>query len=104
MSQYARYSSDTILNKLSAVTHTQPSVTSSSGVVLASNGSRKYALIVNHSAVMVYLSLGAAAAVDSGIPLQPDGEYTINGLNLWTGAIYAIVSTGTIDINVTEAT
>jgi len=62
-----------------------------STLILALNADRLYAAIVNHSDTDIWISLGAAAILDQGIPLNAHGgSYEINWTNLYTGAIYGI--------------
>lgn len=90
---------------VSASTHTRPSVTNVSSTILASNTSRKSALITNNGGVTVYLKLGATAVVNQGIPLGPNDSYAIGPSNLWTGSIMAVKATATaLAIDVFEGT
>jgi len=61
-------------------------------VVIAANADRRYLLIINDSDTDVYLNLGAAAVVNTGIRLNAGGgSYEIAGANgnLYRGAINA---------------
>lgn len=83
---------------------TAVSVGSSSTLILASSTNpqqRTYTIISNDSAstVPVYISLGLPASTGTGIRLAPGATYTINGNNLWSGAIYGqAASATTVDI------
>src|SRR3990167_8587381 len=69
----------------SAGTSTGVTVGSTSTTVLASNASRKEAIIVNDSNEVIYLKFGATAASNSGIRLNPSGGSLIE--NVYTGII-----------------
>jgi len=95
------------LTEFDTVTNTAVSVADSSTTILSANANRKYALIVNDSDTTIYLALGAAAAVNSGIRLNANGgAYEINWTNLYKGAIYGIhgVAGVTKNIAVVEGT
>ena len=65
-------------------------VTSTGKEVLAANSDRKYAVLINNSAVNAFVALGAAATTGSGILLKANGgTYEISGTrgNLYKGAI-----------------
>ena len=52
---------------------------------------RLYALIVNDSDTVIYLTLGGTAVLHQGIRLNANGgSYEINWTNLYTGSIYGI--------------
>lgn len=89
---------------LQTLTHSAPGMTTSSGVALAANGKRLYALIINDSDTVVYLNLGGTAAVNTGIRLNAaGGSYEINLANLFVGAINGIHGgTGTKVLLVSE--
>jgi len=95
------------LSEFTSVTNTAVGVADSSTTILSANANRKYALIVNDSDTVIYLALGAAAAVNSGIRLNAGGgAYEINWTNLYKGAIYGIhaVAGVTKTVTVVEGT
>lgn len=55
------------------VTHTTATITTASGVALAANTSRKYALFINDSDTVIYLMVSAAAVANQGIRLNANG-------------------------------
>ncbi len=68
-------------------------VATSTTAVLASNASRKYALIVNDSDAIMYVGVGVDAVLNRGLRLNPNGgsyEMSEKLGNLATGAINAI--------------
>ncbi len=82
---------------------TEYSVQTSSGVALAANVDRTYALFVNDSDTNIYLRLGEAAVANEGIRLNANGgSYEINLQNLYRGAVYAIASSADKNLMVTE--
>ena len=85
--------------------HTTASMTATSAAVLAANGAREYALIVNDGSVVCYLNLGSTAVANTGIRVNANGgSYEIgrNWGNLYTGAINGILASGTATLIVTE--
>lgn len=84
-------SGDTPASSVIAPTHTAVNVNGST-LALAANDSREYALLVNDSDTVIYLRLGAAAVVNTGIRVNASGgsyEMSAAGGNLYRGAIYA---------------
>jgi hypothetical protein len=66
--------------------------TPASTLVLAANRNRAYALFVNDSDTVAYLSFGPAAVVNSGIRLNASGgSYEMEGNTLWRGVVNGIV-------------
>lgn len=83
---------------------TSVSVGASSTVVLASNAVRKGAVITNDSDTVIYLGIGSAAVLNSGIRLNSGGGvYEINLMNLSTQAINAISLVASKTLAVHEA-
>ena len=88
-----------------AMAHTTASMTATSAAVLATNGGREYALIVNDGSVACYLNLGSTAVASEGIRVNANGgsyEMSRNWGNLYTGAINGILASGTATLIVTE--
>ena len=91
-----------INNKISSGVYTTPThtaviVTTASGIALAANANRLYALLINDSDETIYLKLGATAVVNEGIRLNANGgnyEMSKKLGNLYTGVINAICATG----------
>lgn len=68
-----------------------------SAVALAANASRRYALFVNDSDTTMYLALGVAAAVNTGIRLNAaGGSFEMSELagNLYLGAVSVYCADG----------
>lgn len=87
------------------MTHTTATATTSTGAMLASNGSRKYALLVNDGSVDVYLKLNASAVANAGIRLAANGgSYEMSAAfgNLDTRAVNGITASGSAVVLVTE--
>lgn len=92
-------------NAVESIKHTAVSAGSASTVVLAANSKRKYILLVNDSDATIYLNLGGAAAVNTGIRLNANGgsfEISANLGNLYLGAINCVSQAGNKTILVTE--
>jgi len=73
--------------------HTAVDVTGVTGVVLAVNADRKYALLVNDSDTVIYIALNSAAVANQGIRLNASGgSYEMSAMlgNLYTGSINGI--------------
>lgn len=84
-----------IVCNFTTCTGTGPTIAATSTSALAANTSRKYAVFVNDSDEAIYLGLGAAAVLNKGIRLNASGgSYEINALNLFTGIVYAICTSG----------
>ena len=79
-----------------------------SGVVIAANAARRMAVIVNDSANVVYLAIGAPAVLNSGIRLNPLGGVAQfggdGGLLLTTQAINGIATGAGSNVGIQEAT
>ena len=74
-----------------------------SALICPANKARTGLFIVNDSAIVVYISLGRAAAVNAGIRLNATGgSLEINKANLWRGDVYAIAVSGTPNLTVQE--
>jgi len=85
------------------VTNSSSSVSTSSAQVLASNGLRQYAILVNDGDNNVYLAFNATATARSGLRLNSNGgALEINSQNLWLGAINAATETGTTTLTILE--
>ena len=64
-----------------------------SGIILRRNPSRIWAGFTNDGAVDVYIRIGEAAALNTGILLSPGGSFTLDQYNMpWQGEVYAIAS------------
>ena len=84
-------------------------VTTSTTVVLAANGDREVAVVVNDSDEVIYLAIGNDAALNKGIRLNPNGGSVQfggpGGLPLTVAAINGIHGgTGNKAVTVQEAT
>lgn len=84
----------------SAGTSTGVTVGSTSTTVLASNASRKAAIIVNDSDETVYLKYGTGATSNSGIRLNANGGLVRE--EMYTGIITGICASGSKVVTVTE--
>lgn len=85
----------TSLPSVTTATNTKVSVGSSDTTVLASSATRKFAVFVNDSDETIYLSLSATAVQGEGIRLNAGGgAYEINLMNLYTGEVSAICTSG----------
>ena len=87
---------------LTAAAPASASVGTSSAQALASNGSRKGAVFVNRSANTISLAIGAAAVLNSGITLTPNGTWVMDDYTFATGAINAIASAASSTLSIQE--
>ncbi len=77
----------------SVMTNDTVSVGVASTQVLADNPNRVYAAIVNNSDTVIFLALGAAAALNFGLRLNANGgAYEIDAAHPFTGVVNAISS------------
>ncbi|MDO8673041.1 MAG: hypothetical protein Q7O66_16660 [Dehalococcoidia bacterium] len=86
-------------------THSAVTVTTNSGVALAANENRKYALFVNDSDTTIYLMIAATAVANQGIRLNANGgsyEMSLQLGNLCQKVVNAINGTGSKTLLVTE--
>jgi len=85
--------------------NTGVNVGTASTLVLAARSGRKYAIFVNDSDTVIYLSFGEAASVGVGVRLtEKGGFYEITWNNPIEAAVYAIHGgTGTKRLTVLEA-
>lgn len=95
-----------VFGKCTTLTGSVATIGSTTGIVLAANTSRRYALLQNDSTCVIYLEVDSTtAALNAGIRLAASGgEYLMSALNgnLYTGAIYGITSTDAQKVLVTE--
>jgi len=69
-------------------------VGSTSTEITGANNSRKYAIFVNDSDEIIYLSLGSAAVMNKGIRLNANGgAYEIKD-GFFSGVVYGICTSG----------
>jgi hypothetical protein len=86
-------------------THTYATIGASTGVALAANASRKYALLINDSDSAIYLMFNASAVLNQGIRLNANGgsyEMSSANGNLDVRVINAISSGASKNLLVTE--
>jgi hypothetical protein len=74
-------------------------------LVRAANAERRYLLLVNDSDTAIYVSLDAAALLNSGIRLNALGGWyeMLEGQNLYLGAVSAISSAAAKYLTYVEA-
>lgn len=81
---------------LQVATHGTKSVDNSASVVLlAANARRSYAGIYNATAVGLWIGLGVAAVIGTGIYIPAGGSFVIDEDGaLWRGSINGIMASG----------
>jgi hypothetical protein len=85
--------------------HTAPTAGVATGAVIGANANRRYLLIINDSANVIYLNLGAAGVLNTGIRLNANGgslELSLAGGNNYLGAINSITTQAGQVLLVTE--
>jgi hypothetical protein len=93
------------LPTVTTITHKAVTIGAASTEVRVANTARRYLLLVNDADEVIYVSLGVAAAANTGIRLNASGgSYEIGRASgsLYTGAIYAICASGSKKLLVTE--
>lgn len=79
------------------------SVATTDTVVLDNNLSRHWALLINDGDNDIYIRLGEAAALNTGILLNANGGWCLINKDMpWTGVIHAIAATAATILLVTE--
>ena len=68
-------------------------VSSVSTLVRSAVSNRKILALVNNSDVVIFVHLGSAAVLDSGIRLNANGGSLVLADPVYTGAVYAITAT-----------
>ena len=94
---------DPTIHDIYSVEYTFVSVGAVSTLIRAANLRRAECDIVNDGDEPVYLARGAAAVLNSGMRLNPQGgSYRIGTNNLWKGTIYGICAGGDVNVTVSE--
>lgn len=81
------------INGTATITHTAATIGATTGVALAANANRKYALLINDSDTAIYIKFHAAAVANQGIRINASGgsyEMSAQQGNLDVRAINAI--------------
>lgn len=92
------------LPSIASTTTTTLGVTTASQTALAANSARSFAFFQNDSDTTIYIKLGSAAVVSTGIRLNANGgSYQIDSTNMYTGIVTAIhAGTGTKTLLITS--
>jgi hypothetical protein len=91
------------LNVANNVINDSVSIGNVSTLVLAANPDRRYLFLVNDSDESIYVSLGSAAVMNTGILLTSQGgALTLDTTTMWTGSVYAISATGGKNLTICE--
>jgi hypothetical protein len=85
-------------------TLTQPAITSVSSVIAAANPARRQLIVVNTSGRTVFVAFAATATVAAYTVSIANNAQWESAPNGYTGAVSAIVASGTGTIRVTEVT
>lgn len=94
---------NTGLNTANSVLNTFATIGLTSTLVLAANSQRRWLFLVNDSDENIYVSLGSAAVVGSGILLTPGGgALTLDTASMFAGDVYAICASGGKNLTVSE--
>ena len=99
------YSGSAWFSSKQTLTHTAATIGATTGVALAANANRKYALLVNDSDSVIYIKFHAAAVASEGIRINANGgsyEMSAQNGNLDVRAINAISTAAGKVLLVTE--
>lgn len=94
-----------VTNSSSTLTHSVATIGITTGIALAANTNRKYALFVNDSDTTIYIMFGASAVLSQGIRINAHGgSYELSAAcgNLDKRVINAICSVADKKLIVTE--
>ena len=94
----------TTRTSLTAAAATYATVGVTSAEAVATNANRKGLILVNTSAGVISLCVGAAAVLYSGITLYPMGSYTMSEYDFTTGQFRAIASVAGSNLAIQEYT
>jgi hypothetical protein len=90
------------------VTNTYVLLTASvATLILAANPSRKYMYVSNPNGNVITIQLGSSTGLtgtNRGLVLPANSYFELKGDNLYTGAIYAFTTAGTVTLSITEGT
>lgn len=89
---------------LSPSSPTSTSVAVTSGAAIAANANRKGLIFTNTSSGNISFGLGAAAVLNSGITLTPNGVWVMDEYTFTTGAINAIAAVAASNLAIQELT
>ena len=87
-----------------SATNSEITIGNTSTSIAASNESRKIIALVNNSDVNIFIALGAAAVLNSGIRLTANGGNIVIANPIYTGAINGIAATSGHSLVVMEGT
>jgi len=73
--------------------------TTTAALVAAANATRTKIAIANNGAAVVYIGKASTVTTSTGYPIAANGSFVDTE---YTGAIYAIVASGTADLRVWE--
>lgn len=85
----------------STLSTSQVTVAATATSILAANTDRVGAVIVNNSAVSIFLGQTSAVTISNGIELPAKASFSIDS-PLYTGAVFGIVATSTAGVTVGE--
>lgn len=68
--------------------------TGASALIVAANTKRKYLIIGGHTSVGLWLGLGQAAVIGTGLYVPAGASYEFDDDNLYQGAINGILASG----------
>lgn len=92
-------------NALTASSPTAATVAATSGSAIGANSNRRGLVLINTSPNYISLGFGAAAVLDSGITLNPNGgTYVMDEFTFTTSAVNAIASSAGSNLAIQEFT
>jgi hypothetical protein len=103
---YGSYSQEIIVSSTSLLTEcfdNNASISNTSTLVLPANENRQYLSLTNIGENPCFINLGASAALNAGILLNPDGNFEMTASSgLWRGQISAICESSSTLISILE--
>ena len=81
---------------------TPVTVTSTAGIIVAANTSRRGLIIYNSGATAMFFGFGSGVTSSNGISLYPESQFTFLGFGLYRGVLYGITASSTTTLRFQE--
>ena len=83
-------------------TYNSVTVTTTATLIKADNPNRLSLQITNRDAEICYIGFDSSVTISTGFPLAQNDVLSLTGSDLYTGDVYGIVGTGSIDVRYFE--
>lgn len=84
---------------MAAPTYNTITVTDSATLIIGASSARRGLVIANEGTVNVFIGPNDSITTANAMPLYPSEKFTNSAKHeLWAGAVYGIVATGTADV------